>query len=104
MNTGDPQIMDGVHAPYGVLVRDEQSDTVLCHLCGQWFRALGSHVRVHGLTADGYRTAFGLYRTRPLTSREISKVRTETQRNCYHGSPRTAPTWRPAAPWPRRAA
>ena len=80
---------DGVHAPYGELVRDEESDMVLCHLCGQWFRALGSHVRAHERTADDYRAEFGLYRARPLTSREISKARTQAQQARYRRSPRT---------------
>ncbi|WP_333766888.1 hypothetical protein [Streptomyces sp. IBSBF 2435] len=39
------------HPDYGRLIRDEAPDTVVCHLCGRAFRALGAHVRVHWMSA-----------------------------------------------------
>lgn len=53
----------GLHAPYGQLVRDPTTGRVCCHLCGRWFRSLGSHLRRHGLSATSYREAVGLCRT-----------------------------------------
>ncbi len=41
----------GLHAPPQVLTVDSATGRICCHLCGNWFRSLGSHVRVHGHTA-----------------------------------------------------
>ncbi|GAA0988730.1 hypothetical protein GCM10009555_070990 [Acrocarpospora macrocephala] len=81
--------MNGSHAPHGILVRDESADRVRCHECGRWFRALGAHVRVHGLTAGEYRERFGLLATKPLTSREVSATRRRIARSSYQRSART---------------
>lgn len=76
----------GLHAPYGRLVRELETGRVCCHLCGQWFRSLGSHLRRHGYTAMAYREMLGLCRTRPLTSDELSEAvsrrRAEAYRQC----------------------
>ena len=58
----------GLHAPPGRLLTEEASGRLCCHLCGQWFSALGIHVRVHGQTADTYRDAMGLPRTSVLAA------------------------------------
>ena len=73
----------GLHAPSGTLTRDPDTGEVCCHLCGRWFRALGSHVRVHGYTAASYRAAMGLYTTRPLTAPDFSAAIAERQRSAY---------------------
>lgn len=62
----------GLHAPYAELVVDDNTARLCCHLCGRWFRALGSHVRVHGHTADTYRETMGLCTTAALTSADVS--------------------------------
>jgi len=84
------QLPDGtrLHAPVGGLRRDPDTGAVCCHLCGRWFQALGSHLRVHGYTADEYRSAFGLYRSRPLTDSVLSAAWSERTRVAYAGSPR----------------
>lgn len=84
------QLPDGtrLHAPVGELRRDPDTGAVCCHLCGRWFQALGSHLRVHGYTADEYRSAFGLYRSRPLTASMLSAAWSERTRVAYAGSPR----------------
>ncbi|MER8188588.1 MucR family transcriptional regulator [Kitasatospora sp. NPDC094015] len=73
----------------GRLARDEESDLVLCHVCGRGFRALGSHVRVHGMTAAEYREEFRLMRTRALSARAVSRARSVAQRAVYERSART---------------
>jgi len=50
----------GLHAPPGLLVVDAGSGKLSCHLCGDWFAALGIHVRAHGHTAGSYRAAMSL--------------------------------------------
>ena len=50
----------GLHAPPGRLLIDTGSGRLCCHLCGDWFAALGIHVRVHGHTAGSYRIAMSL--------------------------------------------
>lgn len=62
----------GLHAPYAQIVTEEQTGRLCCHLCGRWFRALGSHVRVHGHTADTYRETMGLCSTAALTCGDVS--------------------------------
>lgn len=40
-----------------------------CHLCGRWFKALGTHLyKKHEITADDYREKFGLRYTTALVS------------------------------------
>ncbi|GAA0427024.1 hypothetical protein Acor_65800 [Acrocarpospora corrugata] len=88
--------MDGVvHGRIGELARDEETGKVRCHLCGRSFRALGSHIRVHDLTADAYREAFGLYATKALTSHELSEVRRGRQQRLYRRSAATRASLEP---------
>jgi ROS/MUCR transcriptional regulator protein len=74
--------------PSGRLIRDEEADLVICALCGRGFRSLGSHLRVHELTADQYRRQFGLLRSRALSARELTATRSTRQRQAYTGSAR----------------
>ncbi len=50
----------GLHAPPGRLLIDAESGRLCCHLCGEWFTALGIHARAHGHTAGSYRGAMSL--------------------------------------------
>lgn len=77
------------HPDFGRLIRDETADTVLCHVCGRAFRALGAHVRVHGMSAAEYRQAFGLLRTRALSARSFSRKQSRTRRAGYQASRET---------------
>ena len=63
----------GLHAPPGILVAEFATGRLCCHLCGQWFAALGVHVRVHGHTAGSYREATGLPPGRVLASPDVSE-------------------------------
>jgi hypothetical protein len=48
-------------------------DTVQCHACGAWYRNLGLHAWwTHLLTADEYRTVFGLRRRTGLVGPSLS--------------------------------
>lgn len=62
----------GLHAPYGELAREDSSGRPCCHLCGRFFRALGSHVRRHGYTAASYREDMGLGTTTRLVAPDLS--------------------------------
>lgn len=44
--------------------------TVTCRLCGQRFRCLGSHLRVHAITSEEYRQLFG---DQKLTCAEVAE-------------------------------
>lgn len=56
-----------MYGQVGVLNIDKVNDRVQCHICGRWFRALGTHLRSrHGWTADDYREEFGLNRGQSL--------------------------------------
>lgn len=72
----------GLHAPWGTLVRDDDS-RLACHLCGRWWTSLGAHVRVHGYTAATYREAMGLRSTVPLVAAGLSGRISARQRIRY---------------------
>ncbi|MFE7277256.1 MucR family transcriptional regulator [Streptomyces sp. NPDC057623] len=76
----------GRHPDFGLLIRDEEADTVICHVCGRAFRSLGAHVRVHGMTAAEYRQEFGLLRSRALSARSFSAEQSRTSRAGYQAS------------------
>ena len=59
----------------GELAYDRDEDKVQCHLCGGWFRAIGSsHLpRAHGWTLAAYRDAFRLPMQLPTCSRAVSQ-------------------------------
>ena len=64
------RLSDGTpyYSPLGELVVDPDDDRAQCHLCGLWFRQLGStHLpRAHGVTAERYRELVGLRPRHPL--------------------------------------
>lgn len=62
----------------GVLNYDDEADKVQCHECGNYFAALGGHIKSHGLTADAYRIKYGLNFNIQLCGRGISAMRRET--------------------------
>lgn len=77
----------GLHAPYGQLVFESGTGRVCCHLCGRWYVALGGHLRAHGHTADSYREAMGLCRSRPLVAEALSRSIATRQSEAYRRSP-----------------
>lgn len=78
----------GLHAPHGELVIESGTGRVCCHLCGRWYVSLGSHLRTHGHTADSYRNAMGLCRSRPLVADALSRSIATRQTEAYRRSPR----------------
>jgi ROS/MUCR transcriptional regulator protein len=62
-------------APLGSLAHDPDEDLVQCHLCGGWFRFLGSShlARTHGWTLSEYRDAFELRAMVRTCSRVMSE-------------------------------
>ncbi|MET9087886.1 MucR family transcriptional regulator [Streptomyces sp. NPDC004237] len=83
--TGDSE-RRGPHPDFGRLIRDENADTVRCHVCGRDFRSLGAHVRVHDMTAAEYREEFGLLRSRPLSAHSFVQEQSVARRNRYRNS------------------
>jgi hypothetical protein len=80
---GTPAVLDRAEdgtplfAPRGELPVEDGGGRVQCHLCGRWFRQLGSsHVlHAHGLTAADYRVLAGLRPRHPLQSPDLSALR-----------------------------
>jgi predicted transcriptional regulator len=74
-----PRLEDGT--PYvgdlGKLAYDPDEDKVQCHLCGGWYRMLGSsHLRrTHGWTLAEYRDAFHLPMQLATCSHDLSQQR-----------------------------
>jgi hypothetical protein len=62
----DPNSREG-YGYEGVLVFDGETDKVQCHFCGQWFHALGNHIKKeHALSASHYKELTGLSQTTAL--------------------------------------
>lgn len=68
------RLVDGGFGCLGVLMRDPMTDTVQCHVCGEWMKSLATHVHAHGMTAREYRKRYGLPREFPLCGRERSAL------------------------------
>jgi hypothetical protein len=77
-----------LYAPLGELPYDPVEGRVQCHLCGQWHRALGPHLRRHGWTADEYRRSVGLSPRRPLVTPSVSSRRAANARALAERDPR----------------
>jgi rubrerythrin len=62
-------------APLGELPYDPDEDRVQCHLCGDWFRSLGSRhlMAKHGWTVAEYRDRFQLLKQTPTCSPGVSE-------------------------------
>jgi hypothetical protein len=75
-------------APRGELPYDPVADLVECHLCGEWYRALGPHLRRHGWTADEHRLAVGLSPRRPLPTPSVSEPHAAIARALLDRDPR----------------
>jgi hypothetical protein len=59
----------------GVLEYTPDQERVVCPMCGRLLRSIsGAHLRLHGLeTADEFRELWGLNRTQPLSSPDMSE-------------------------------
>ncbi|MDT7613308.1 MAG: hypothetical protein QOF00_755 [Pseudonocardiales bacterium] len=66
------------YAPLATVVRD--GALVQCHLCGDWYRSVLAHLRVHGWDQHAYREAFGLERSEPLEGDDTRKRRADALR------------------------
>lgn len=56
----------------GVLLFDGLSDKIQCHLCGDWYEAMGNHLhREHNMTASAYKEKVGLRQTTALVSETL---------------------------------
>jgi predicted transcriptional regulator len=72
-------------------------EKITCLVCGNEFKQLSpAHLKVHGMTARDYREKFGMPPTQPLSSRRVTRRRSEA----VH---RTKPWLKAtAARWPNR--
>jgi hypothetical protein len=77
------ELSDGTafYAPLGQMLYDGD-ERVLCHLCGQWMKAVGgTHLRWHGWTINAYRDAFQLLEHTPTIAHDLSaRLRRAAQR------------------------
>lgn len=55
-------------------------DRLVCLICGQSFRAVGYHVKRHGITARAYKERFGLAVTRPVCAADVSAKQAASRR------------------------
>jgi hypothetical protein len=71
-----------LYAPRGLLPAEVDGSAVQCHLCGRWYRDLGSsQLRfAHGLTAADYRVLVGLRPRHPLQAPTLSAKRSDLLR------------------------
>jgi rubrerythrin len=87
----------------GELAYDPDEDKVQCHLCGGWYRLLGStHLLWHGWTLAGYREAFRIPRNVPTCSRTKSELHRAQSIERGDAEIRLAPNRRPVTPQERQ--
>lgn len=82
-----PLYKNEMHAPYmenetgngykGVVLYRKDIDAVQCSECGQWFENLSIHVKIHGINAMQYREKNGLFKKTSLSSKRLSRQRSE---------------------------
>src|SRR5918992_5849082 len=84
--------LDGtpLYAPRGELPVEVDGSAVQCHLCGGWFRHIGSvHVlHAHGMTAAEYRQLVGLNPRHPLEAHDLRVRRADQMRHQIATDPR----------------
>ena len=72
------QKVEGGYGYMGVLAEDVGTGKLQCHICGQWFELLTTHISArHGLTSAEYSNQFGLYRSTALKSMRIRKIQSK---------------------------
>lgn len=65
---------EGGHGYEGALIFDSKTDKIQCHFCGEWYGALGHHLkREHNMTAESYKKKVGLNKTTALINEETRK-------------------------------
>jgi len=69
----------------GILAEDSKDGTLQCHICGQWFLNLSTHIGfIHNLTSKEYKDKFGLSYVTALKSKQMrlnqSKVMIELRK------------------------
>lgn len=71
-----PHDLVGLQASgYGFLgVMDRTATHLMCHECGRWFKALGTHILTHDMTSGEYRALHQLAAKTPLVSTDLSEV------------------------------
>lgn len=67
-----------IYGELGVLVDDGQK--VECHCCGEWFTKLGHHIIIHDLTAEEYKSVFGLNKHRGLAAPDVIRQLSDRQK------------------------
>lgn len=59
----------GALPPIGEVIADADGERIQCHICGEFYRGLNSHIRMsHSMSADWYRQTYGLARGQSLLS------------------------------------
>lgn len=58
---------------YGTLIYDPYEDTIQCHVCGEWFKSLGRHLKIHNIIAKNYKDEFALTTSMGLCVLNISE-------------------------------
>ena len=62
------------HGYLGVVMYDDVTDTVQCHICGKWFSNSGIHIAgKHKITSDEYKIRYGLTISTALCGVNVSK-------------------------------
>lgn len=80
----------------GVILRNKVIDKLQCHICGEWFDSLATHVfMAHQMKSREYKTKFGLPNGYGLVNKRISEAfsqRQLTEKNLTHLSKIRTPT------------
>ena len=89
-------------APIGEV--EYSDDLARCHLCGDWFRSVGVHLRAHGWRRADYRAAFGLERGQPLEGLSTQERRASALRRRRADDPKVRAGCETGRQWARSGA
>lgn len=79
------------HGYIGVLMYNEADDTIQCHECGEFFKALGAHIKSHSLSADAYRLRHGLNLNIALCGRTVAAMRRDNIKRQFFNHKKSRP-------------
>lgn len=71
-------VVEDGHGYYGIVLYDPSRDMIQCHICGNWYKALWTHLVKHQITQADYKETFEIPGAVPLTNIAYSEARRES--------------------------
>lgn len=79
-----PYVPSG-YSVLGALEYNPTKDLLKCHICGGWFKMLGTHIRQSdGISADAYRRTYGLNMHSSLATPSFNAAKSKVAKRSTH--------------------